>query len=105
MRGDVEVYPGPKCNSRSLIEHSFAAVSLLTAYLSVSKFDIVYLWVTFLNSETLADDENLQIPGYSIAWSGHPSNIKRGGVCVYYKISLPLKLLGIKYLFTKMSQL
>ena len=43
MRGDVEVYPGPKCNSRSLIEHSFAAVSLLTAYLSVSKFDIVYL--------------------------------------------------------------
>ena len=28
----------------------------------------------------------------------HPSNINRCGVCVYYKTSLPLKLLDIKYL-------
>ena len=50
------------------------------------------------NSEILTDDENLQIPGYSIARFDHPSNIKHGGVCVYYKTSLPLKLLDIKYL-------
>ena len=29
---------------------------------------------TFLNSEILTDDENLQISGYSIARVGHPSN-------------------------------
>ena len=111
MSGDVEVNPGPKRNScqsqsfsichwnlNSLIAHSFTKVSLLTAYLSVNKFDIVCLSETFLNSEILTDDENLQIPGYSIARVGHPSNIKRGGVCVYYKTSLPLKLLDIKYL-------
>ena len=103
--------PGPKRNScqsqsfliyhwnlNSLIAHSFAKISLLTAFLSVNKFDIVCLSETFLNSEILTDDENLQIPGYSIAQVDHPSNIKRGGVCIYYKTLLPLKLLDIKYL-------
>ena len=40
----------------------------------------------------------MQIPGYSITRVDHASNAKRGGVCVFYKISLPLKLLEIKYL-------
>ena len=60
MRDNVEVNPGPKrnfCKSQSfschwnlnsLIAQSFAKVSLLTAYLSVNKFDIVYLSETFL---------------------------------------------------------
>ena len=43
-------------------------------------------------------DENLHIPGCSIARIDHSSNIKCSGVCVYYKTSLPLKLLNIKYL-------
>ena len=63
---------------------------------------------TFLNSEFLTDDENLQIgysyntigynTGYSIDRVDHPSNTKLGGVCVCYKTSLPLKVLDIKYL-------
>ena len=28
----------------------------------------------------------------------YPSNTKRGGVCIYYTNSLPLKILGIQYL-------
>ena len=96
MSGYVELYPGPKCNScrsqsfsichwnlNSLIAHSFAKVSLLTAYLSVNKFDIVCLSETFLNCEILTDDYNLQIPGYSIAREDHPSNTKCGGLCVF----------------------
>ena len=75
MSGDVEVNPGPKRNScqnqsfsichwnlNSLIAHSFAKISLLTAYLSVNKFDILCLLETFLISEILIDDENLKIP-------------------------------------------
>ena len=81
-------------NLNSLIAH----VSLLTAYLSVNKFDIVCLSETFLSSEILTDDDNLQMHGYSIAWVNHPSNIKCGGVCVYYETLLPLKFLDIKYL-------
>ena len=111
MSGDVEVNPGPKhtsCQSQgfsvchwnlhSLIAHSFARVSLLIGYLPVNKFDIICLSEPFLNSEILTDDENLHIPGYSIARVDHPSNIKCGGVYVYYKTSLPLKLLDIKHL-------
>ena len=85
-------------NLNSLLAHSFAKVLLSTAYVCVNKFDIVWLSENFLNSEILTDDENLQIPGYSIARADHPSNTKLGGVCVYYKNSLPLKLLDITYL-------
>ena len=73
-------------------------VSLLTAYLSVNKFVNKYVYQKRLNSEILTYDKNLQIPGYSIARVDHPSNTKRGGVCVCYKISLRLKVLDIKYL-------
>ena len=96
MGGDIEVYPGPKRNScrrqsfsichwnlNSLIAQSFAKVSLLTAYLSVNKFDIVCLSEYFLNCEILTDDYNLQIPGYSPTRQDHLSNTKRGGLCVF----------------------
>ena len=79
MSGDVEVNPGPKRNYCQ--SHCFSICH---------KFDIVCLSETFFNSEILTDDENLQIPGYSIARDDHPSNTKRGDVCVYYKTSLPL---------------
>ena len=106
MSGDVELNPDPcvtpanaknfsicHLNLHSLIAHSFTKVSLLTAYLSLNKIDIVCLSETFLNSEILTDDENLKIPGYSIGRVDQPSNIKLGGVCVCYKTSLPLKVL------------
>ena len=44
------------------------------------------------------DDDNLQIPGDNLYRGDHPLNIKRGGVCIYYKISLPLKIKNIHYL-------
>ena len=111
MSGDVEVNPGPtrySCQGQSflichsnlnslIIAQSFAKVSLLTTYLSVHKFDIVCLSETFFNPEIRTDNENLQIPGYSIARIDHLSNTKRGGVCVYYKTSLPLKVLDVKF--------
>ena len=62
----------------------FAKVLLLTAYSSVSKPDIAYLSETFPNSDILTYDENLQIPGYTIARADHTSNIKRVSVCVHY---------------------
>ena len=35
--------------------------------------------------------------------SDHPSNIKRGGVCIYYKSSLPLRVTNIGYLHECLS--
>ena len=72
--------------------------SLLLVYISAHKFDIICLSETYLNSETSSDDGNLEIPSYNIIRDDHPSNAKRGGVCVYYKSNLPFKLFNIKYL-------
>ena len=40
----------------------------------------------------------MEIPGYDLFRGDHPSNTKRGGVCIYYRDSLLLKILGIQYL-------
>ena len=62
------------------------------------KFDIVCISETYLDSSTAYDDGNLEIAGYNLIRSDHPSNKKRDGVCIYYKNSLPLRVLSIHYL-------
>ena len=57
----------------------------LNSYNSLHKFDIMYLSETYLDSNTPLDDDNLEISGYMLVRSDHPSNTKRGGVCLYYQ--------------------
>ena len=76
----------------------YKKVSLLSAFISVHKLDIICLSETYLNSETSPDDDNLEIPGYNIIRKDQPSNTKRGGVCAYYKNTQPFKIINIKYL-------
>ena len=52
----------------------------------------------FLNSDISCDDNNLQLTGFYLIRADHPSNTKRGGVCIYYRNCLPLKLINICYL-------
>ena len=40
----------------------------------------------------------MEITGYNLVRSDHPANTKRGGVCLYYKTCLPLRVLDIQYL-------
>ena len=40
----------------------------------------------------------MEIPGYDLFRADHPSNTKRGSVCIYYRNSLPLKILGTQHL-------
>ena len=68
---------------------------LLTAYILVHNFDIICLSDTYLNS---IDDKNLEIPNYYLLRADHPSNNKRGGVCIFYRNNLPLGILIISYL-------
>ena len=53
--------------------------------------------------QTPTDYDKLQIPGYNLIRSDHPSNTKRGGVCVYYRSSLPLRVINIGYLHECLS--
>ena len=75
LRGDIEINPGPKSNAlnrcfsichwnlNSISTHMSTKVSLLSAYISVHKFDIICLSETYLNSEIPSDHENLEIFG------------------------------------------
>ena len=40
----------------------------------------------------------METPSYDSFRADHPSNTKRGGGCIYYRKSLPLKILNILYL-------
>ena len=109
LSADVELNPGPKrastrnisiChwNLNSISAHNYIKLFLLKAYIAIHKFDIICLSETYLDSSTTSDDDNLAISGYNLIRSDHPSNNKRGGVCIYYKNFLPLRLLNIQYL-------
>ena len=106
--GDIEQNPGPKpssCQSFSIchgnlnriLAHNFIKLSLLRPYIAIHKFDVVCLSETYLNTN-ISNDNSLEVPGYNLFRADHPSNTKRGGVCIYYRNSLPLKILGIHYL-------
>ena len=69
-------------NLNSLATHNFAKVALLEAYLSVQRFNIFCIYETYFNSSITEYDDNLQIHGYNLIRSGHPSNSKRGDVAI-----------------------
>ena len=109
LSGDIKTNPGPtpssgQCfsichwNLNSIAAHNFAKWSLLTAYNLVHSFGIICLSETYLNSETLPNGRRLELPGYNLCRSDHPSDNKRGGVCVYYKSTLLLRILNISNL-------
>ena len=60
----------------------YKKVSFLSAFISVHKLNIICLSKTYPNSETSPHDNSLEIPRYNIIRKDHPSNTKRGGVCV-----------------------
>ena len=82
----------------SIAAHNFSKIQSLITYNCIHHFDIICLSETYLNSEISSDNENLDISGYRLIRSDHPSNDKRGGVCVYFKSSLPIQILSISML-------
>ena len=109
LSGDVEENPAPAPSSSqsfSICHWSLNSISAgnyikllhLRAYVSTYKFDVICISETYLNSDTSTADENLEIAGYILIRTDHPSNIKRTGVCIYYKHSLAFQLLDICYL-------
>ena len=109
LSGDVEINLGPIRNTNetfsvchwnlnSLLVYNYNKLFLLRAYIAVHKFDVICLSETYLDSTVASDDENLEITGYNLVRSDHPANNERGGVCLYYKTYLPLRVLDIQYL-------
>ena len=104
--GDVEINPGPKRKDtrffcfqwkvNSILAHN--KLSLLEAYNTVHKYDILCISETYLDSSVSVNDTTLSLPGYNLVQSDHPRNIKRGGVCLYYKENLSLRSINVPFL-------
>ena len=97
--GDIETNPGPRKSSpvkfchwnlNGLATHDFIKVPLIEAFISTHNFDILCFPETFLDSTLDLNEENINIDDYFILGADHPSNNKPGGVCIYFKQSLPL---------------
>ena len=82
----------------SITSHDFLKVKLLSAYNILHNFDSICISESYLNSEAVSNDDSLNIPSYNMVRADHPSGNWRGGVCVYYKETLPIKMLDINYL-------
>ena len=109
IKGDIELNPRPKqkqnqslsiCywNRNSIPAHNLQKLELLQGYISNNKVDILCLSETFLNSDISCDENNLQLPGFDLIRADRPSDTNRGGVCIYYRNFLPVKLINIHYL-------
>ena len=115
--GDIELNPGPKKKSKdntlsvrhwninSITAHNFSKFAQLKAYTSTYKDDFICLSETFLDSST--PNNVIYIEGYTLIRADHPDNIKRGGVCIYHKESLPVRVINLPFfnkgLFLEMS--
>ena len=105
--GDIELNPGPKdakylslChwNLNSIAAHNFPKFSALKAFNTTINFDFICLSESYLDSTISSDDKNLCLDGYKLIRTDHPKNIKQGGVCIYYRETLPLKIIQTNYL-------
>ena len=109
LSGDVEVNPGSKSKGKICLSvchwslnnislYDYSKLFLLNSNNSLHEFDIICFSKTYLDSNTPLDDHNLEISGYTLACSDHPSNTKRGAVCLYYENNFPIRVINIGYL-------
>ena len=105
--GDIELNPGSKkfknkslsvwhCNLDSLTAHNYSKFTQVKAYNALYNYDFICLSETYLDSTTL--DNLLKIDGFNLVRADHPNNINRGRVCIYYKESLPVRVISLPYL-------
>ena len=77
-------------NLNTLVKDNFHRVSLIEAHNSIYKYDIISLCETSLNEETKIPDDILE--NYQFKSANHSSGEKKGGVGIFYKNNLPLKI-------------
>ena len=109
LSGNIVANPGPDrgcsnnfsfChwNFNSITTHNFIKMSLLQAYNSMHKFDIICSSETYFDNSYHSDDDQLALPGYNLIRADNPNNIKRGGVYICYRETWPVKVIDVNIL-------
>ena len=81
--------------SIALLAHN--RLSMLEAYNAAHKYDVTCISESYLDSTVPLDDNSFSLNGYNLTCADHPDNIKRGGVCMYYKENLSLRIISTPY--------
>ena len=95
LSGYVEINPGPESFDfccwilNCITTYDFLRVSLIEAYNSVCNYDLIGIVETQIDSTV--DEDRLSLDGYMFLKDNHPQNVKRGGVGLYVRDSLPSK--------------
>ena len=72
---------------------------LFWKHLILHKFDLICLSETYLDSSISTGEEKpLIIDGYKLLHAGYPSDTRRGGVYIYHKESISVKVLNLSQL-------
>ena len=104
QHGDTETNPGPRGNCsqyfsfchwnlNSLPAHNYVKVPLLQAFNTLHKFNLICLSETYLGSSISIEEKSLIIDDYNSLHTDHPSDTKRGGVCIYHKEAISVQVL------------
>ena len=105
MDGDSESNSGPKTKTKNPFFFFFCAVigisivhnklSMLEAYNIARKYNAICISESYLDSTLPLDSVSLN--GYNLTHADHPDNVKRGGVCMYNKENLSLRIISTPY--------
>ena len=109
LHRNIESNPGPRnsknylpsffhWNLNSLQARNFENILLLKAYNAIYKYDFICLSETYRISSITSDHVALNLAGYNLVREDHPNNVKRGGVCIDYKESLPVTVIKLSHL-------
>ena len=96
LHEDIESNPGPR-NSKNHLP-SFRHWNLNILIYAIYKYNFLCLSETYLDASIPSDHVSLDLERYKLVCTDHPNNIKQGGVCIYYKESLPVKVINLPYL-------
>ena len=93
--GDIEKNPGFQYSSLSFYHWNLNGLTAHDCinplwYKLILPIKIFCLSEAFLNSSIQSYDHKLKIDGYNLIRFDHPSDSKKGGVCIYYKQRIPL---------------
>ena len=109
LSGDIETNPGRDpgylsslsfChwNLNSVALHNFIKMSQLQVYNAINRSDIICSSETYLDNFYHTDDDQLTFPWQNLITADNRNNIKRGGVCIYHRDSLPVKVINLNIL-------
>ena len=94
--GDIEVHPGHPTpfkfmhwNLNSIPAHDFERVSLLQAFATQEKLNVIAITESALKNKI--PDDKIEIEGFSTLRNDLPNNDRCGGVLLYYKNDLSVK--------------